>query len=319
MSDFNRGSERVAGFFSKKLKQVMMGGMALVIAFSALSSVYKVDTTEVAVVDKFGEIVRVEQDPGLKFKIPFVEGKKFYSKTIQDTIVEDLSIKTEDGQEIRDVDLKIKWKYDADQVEYYRSNLDNPSVLLKDLAEAVTKGVIGKVNTTEISDQREEVESQIRDKLAERAKALYKLHVTNVEFSDFEFDAAYTKQLQDNMEKKAEVERAKQEAEKAKFEKERDITAAEGKKQSAILQAEGEAEATRLKADAEAHKITTEGEAQAKAIEAQAKALGDNPLLVELEKAKKWGGDVPSTVVGEGATPIINLNGAGSVVPVPGK
>lgn len=320
MSDFNRGSERVSGFFSKKLKQIMMGGMALVIATSALLGVYKVDTTEVAVIDRFGAIESVKTEPGLNFKIPFVDGATFYKKDIQSFETTPMTIKTEDGQELQDVRLKVQWKIQPGEVEFYRNEVRDPEGRLASLVEAVAKGQIGKVNTTDIALKRSEVESMIKDALTTRADALYKLDVTNIEFSNFEFTDKYAQQIEQNMEAKAKVERAKQEAEEAKFLKEKKITEAQGQKESEILKAQGEAESTRLKADAEAHKIKTEGEAQADAIKAQAEALADNPLLVELEKAKRWGGDVPSTVVGEGATPIINLDGGASkVVPVPGK
>lgn len=320
MSDFNRGSERVAGFFGKKMKQIMIGGMAAVIGLSALLGVYKVDTTEVAVIDRFGAIESVQTEPGLNFKIPFVDGATFYKKDIQSFETTPMTIKTEDGQELQDVRLKVQWKIQPDQVEYYRNEIRDPEGRLASLVEAVAKGQIGKVNTTDIALKRSEVETMIKEALTSRADTLYKLDVTNIEFSNFEFTDKYAQQIEQNMEAKAKVERAKQEAEEAKFLKDKRITEATGEKEAAILDAQGKAEARELAANAEAAAIRAEGEAQADAIRAQAEALGDNPLLVELEKAKRWGGDVPTTVVGEGATPIINLDGGASrVVPVPGK
>ncbi|GAB5389914.1 MAG: hypothetical protein Alpg2KO_28820 [Alphaproteobacteria bacterium] len=146
--------------------------------------------------------------------------------------------------------------------------------------------------------------------------------MTNVELANFEFTDEYARQIEENMQAKAAVERAKQDAERANFEKQRDITKAQGEKESAILKAQGAAESTRLAADAEAHAIRERGGAEADAIRERAEALGDNPLLVELEKAQRWQGGVPTTVVGgDDATPIINLdNGNGNrVTPVPGK
>ncbi|MCB2081667.1 MAG: protease modulator HflC, partial [Rickettsiales bacterium] len=59
---------------------------AIIVAFlaliTALSSFFIIDQREQALVLLFGEVRRVETEPGLRFKIPFFEQVRFFDKRI---------------------------------------------------------------------------------------------------------------------------------------------------------------------------------------------------------------------------------------------
>ena len=62
-------------------KGVLIGGVIAVVALIvAFGSMYIVEQGEFRVVLKFGEAVRVEPNPGLKFKIPFIEESVSFPK-----------------------------------------------------------------------------------------------------------------------------------------------------------------------------------------------------------------------------------------------
>ena len=61
-------------------------------------------------------------------------------------------------------------------------------------------------------------------------------------------------------------------------------------------QAKGAADARLLQAQAEAKAIGLQGEAQATAIHAQADALKSNPTLIDLRKAERWDGKLPTAI-----------------------
>ena len=70
-------------------------------------------------------------------------------------------------------------------------------------------------------------------------------------------------------------------------------------------EAQAEADAIRLRGDAEATNIKVIGEAQAAAIEARARALGQNPNLVSLVQAERWNGVLPTSMIPGAAVPMI--------------
>lgn len=69
-----------------------------------------------------------------------------------------------------------------------------------------------------------------------------------------------------------------------------------------------EAEKRIALADAKAYEITAEAKAQAEAISIEGAALRANPEILKLRAIEKWSGNVPRVTLGEGATPLINLN-----------
>ncbi len=70
---------------------------------------------------------------------------------------------------------------------------------------------------------------------------------------------------------------------------------------------QAKAEGIELIATAEAKSIKLKGLAEAEAITAKAKALGNNPLIIKLTEAQNWNGSLPTTMLGDGAMPILDF------------
>jgi regulator of protease activity HflC (stomatin/prohibitin superfamily) len=73
-----------------------------------------------------------------------------------------------------------------------------------------------------------------------------------------------------------------------------------------VIQAKAVADSNLAKAQAEADAIRLTGEATAKAIEMRGRALAQNSNLVDLVKAERWDGKLPTTMPGA-TVPMINL------------
>lgn len=119
----------------------------------------------------------------------------------------------------------------------------------------------------------------------------------------------------------AEIERVKEQQEQSAFrasqqkrQQEIDLNAsiaaaekarveAEAKAKVDIANASAAAEVARVKAQQEAEAIRIRGEAEAASLRAQAQAV--TPALVDLERARKWNGQGPTTIMG-GDPQIIN-------------
>ena len=62
----------------------LAGGAGAVLLFLLLSALFTVHQTQQALVLQFGNPVRIIQDPGLHFKIPFIQQVEFYEKRVLD-------------------------------------------------------------------------------------------------------------------------------------------------------------------------------------------------------------------------------------------
>lgn len=89
--------------------------------------------------------------------------------------------------------------------------------------------------------------------------------------------------------------------------RENEIQQTRAEAQKAIEAARGEAESKLAVARAEAESVRVRGEAEADAIGAKSRALSSNPNLVQYEIAAKWDGALPTSTMGSGSIPLLNL------------
>ena len=132
------------------------------------------------------------------------------------------------------------------------------------------------------------IESFIRVTLEDKDVATA-LTIANVAITDFEFSDEFNKAIELKV-------RAEQEALQAVNEKTRRVT-----------QAEAGYQERKLAADGEAYEIEAASKAKADAIAREAKALKNNPALIQLRLAEKWDGTLPRFTGGE-TIPLINID-----------
>jgi membrane protease subunit HflC len=104
------------------MKKILVGlaiAIVAIIAISILKPWFVLVEGEQAVVLKFGEIVRVVKDAGLKFKLPFVETVDRYSKKVQSWDGAATRLPTAENQFIW-VDTTARWKI-TDPKKFYES------------------------------------------------------------------------------------------------------------------------------------------------------------------------------------------------------
>ena len=82
---------------------------------------------------------------------------------------------------------------------------------------------------------------------------------------------------------------------------------ARNEKVKRVTQAEAAYQEQKLAADAAAYDIEARSKAKADAIAREAKALKDNPQLIQLRLSEKWDGTLPKFTGGE-AIPFIDIN-----------
>ena len=157
-------------------------------------------------------------------------------------------------------------------------------ILLKPAVEESVKAVTAQYTAEELIKKRPEVKVQIGKTIGEfliktlEGKGLDErsLMVANVAITEFDFSDEFNKSIEMKV-------RAEQQALQAKNEKIKKIT---------------DAEAT-------AEKIKIESIATANAIRREARALKENPILIEYKRMEKWDGKLPE--VTGGAIPMFDI------------
>ena len=100
-------------------KSIIYGAIALLLIIVVASSVYTVKENEYACTFRFSEIVNTESQPGLHFKIPFVDSVKYFPKATMLYDIPPSEVLTSDKQNMT-VDCYILWNI-SDAQKFYQS------------------------------------------------------------------------------------------------------------------------------------------------------------------------------------------------------
>lgn len=275
-----------------------------------LMSYYTVGQYERGVLTRFGKVVEVAE-PGLHFRVPFVNGVRLYRTDILSLSTPPelnkgagVSTYTVDNQEVHVV-FTVQYRLHADKVAFVYENVQDLEGRLFQIAEDRLKAEMGKVNTSHVAEQRGQIRDGIKKVLQEATRTLG-VDVVDFQLNNIEYDATFKRAVQQAAAARATVETKEQERMQAIKVAERAKIEAEGTANAAREAAKGEADAIDVKAKAEARAIQVKGEAQAAAMKAQANALSANPVLVEMRKAEAWNGALPVQML-SGVTPFMQF------------
>lgn len=127
------------------MKKLITIGVILVVAMVALllmGPFFIVNEGNLALVVRFGQILRVEKDAGLKLKTPFLDNVVMYPKRIQPWDGEAQRIPTKENQFIW-VDSTARWKI-SDPIKFYESvsTMDGAFSKLDDVIDSAVRTVI---------------------------------------------------------------------------------------------------------------------------------------------------------------------------------
>ena len=128
----------------KKTVTIVVVVIVIFILFLITGPFYTVQEGEQAVVIRFGRIIAVEQDAGLKIKVPFVDNVNRYPKKILAWDGESQRIPTEENQFIW-VDTTARWKI-SDPNLFYQSvgNVTSAQSRLDDVIDSSVRKIISR-------------------------------------------------------------------------------------------------------------------------------------------------------------------------------
>ena len=144
----------------------ILGGVFLVIAFLASSSIYIVDEREKALVLQFGQVKAVKEDPGLYVKIPFIQEVVSYDDRILSLDTQPLEVTPLDDRRLV-VDAFARYR--ITDVKQFRQAVGTGGIAsaesrLERIINASLREVLGSVTSNEIlSEGRVGLMNRIRD------------------------------------------------------------------------------------------------------------------------------------------------------------
>ena len=187
------------------MKKYIFAGIVLaLVLIVGLSSVYTVAENQCACVFRFSEIVNTETQPGLHFKLPFVDSVKYFSRATQFYDIPPSDVTTLDKQNMT-VDCYVLWRIEDPQ-KFYRT-LGTASVAedrLDGITYSVLKNTMGNLKQADIINEnpggeRNEIYAGITVTVNQQAAA-YGIIVEDVKIKRFDLpesnlNAVYTRMI----------------------------------------------------------------------------------------------------------------------------
>ncbi len=232
----------------------------LVVVMVGSKSVYIVKETERAVKLRFGEIVDGDIQPGLHFKIPFVNTVRSFDARVQTLDARPQSFLTLEKKRLI-VDSFVKWKI-ADPAKYYTSisgDMFQASERLANNIEEELRNQFGERTVTEvISGEREELMDAVIRDLSKRADQQFGIEIIDVRVKRIdlptEVSSSVYQRMRTERQRLARELRARgqelAEGIRADADRQRTVILAEAYRESEETRGEGDAEAARIYADA---------------------------------------------------------------------
>jgi membrane protease subunit HflC len=229
-----------------------------VLLFGAYSAAFMVNQTQQALVLQFGEPKRTIQEPGLKFKLPFIQEAVYYERRV-------LSLIPQDAEEVILADQK-RLQVDA----YARYRIEDPLLFfqtvrneigararLESIIDSSVRRVLGRETLASIlTGERESINGSIRDEVNQSVASLG-IQIIDVRLRRADYPEATSQNIFNRMKSEREREAkefratGEEEAQKirADAEKTRTVIVAEAKRQAQEVRGEGDSNAIRIYAE----------------------------------------------------------------------
>jgi membrane protease subunit HflC len=271
-----------------KLSGNALAIVVLIVAAVLYGSVFTVGERELAIKFRFSEIVKSDYEPGLYFKLPYVNSVAFYPKRLQTINNPQEQFLTKEKKNLY-VDFFVKWRV-LDVAEYYKATSGDSSVAAQRLLEIVKDGIRGEFAKRTVPEVVSSERREIMGDMLENARAdavqlgieVVDVRVKRIEFSDTVSESVF-KRMREERSRVASELRAEgaENAERirASADRERTVILAEAYRDAEILRGKGDAGAADIYA--KAYKQDPEFYSFSRSIEAYKTSLGtDGDVLI---------------------------------------
>lgn len=260
------------------VRRIIIGVLLVVISLIVLNGVTTIQAGSRGVVLEWGAPSNNVWAEGLHFKIPF------YQKVIKMNVQmikaqEQMSAASKDMQTVTTT-IAVNFHPDPNFVNkiYQNIGVDYQTKVIDPRSQEAMKAITANYNAAELISRREEVRDKIKELLSMKLRDEHFI-VDDVSIVNFRFSKEFENAVESKQKAEQDAQREKNILEQKKYLAEQKIVAAQAEAESLRLQKQ---------------QITPEL-LELRKIERDTKAI------------EKWDGSLPSTVMGGGAIPFINL------------
>lgn len=270
-------------------------GITLVIFVAVLvlvlTNIYVVKENEYKVVRQFGEVVQVKDEPGLYFKIPYIQSVTTLPKNQMVTDIPTSEINTLDKKRVL-IDNYAVWRIvSAEDLIKNARTVESAQSRMEEFIYSVMRAELGRLNYDEIINDEKSSRGSINDQVTEKVNELlaqdeYGIEVIDVRIKRTDLppeneQSVYTRMISER-ESKAQEYLSKGDAEKNRImaETDREVTEmlATAKADAEVIRAEGEGEAAKIYN--EAFSKDPEFYSLYRTLESYKKTIGDKTVII---------------------------------------
>ena len=228
------------------------GGVILGLLFIGLSSIFIVDERKKALVLQFGQVTQVKTDPGLGFKLPFIQEVVYYEDRILGLPTPPVEVTMLDDRRLV-VDAFARWRI-TDLVKFRQAVGTGAEAIasrrLEGIVNAALRGVLGSVPSNRVlSEDRTTLMNEIRDIARQQAVALgveiIDVRLTRTDLPDQNLEATYNRMRAERQREAAdEIARGGEAAQRVRASADRTVVelTSDARRQAEVIRGEADAE-----------------------------------------------------------------------------
>ena len=232
----------------------------IVVAVLVASSLFIVDEREKALVLRLGRVVDVKEEPGLGFKVPFLDNVEKYDGRILGLPTVPLEVTPLDDRRLI-VDAFARWRI-TDVVRFRQAvgagGIQGAQGRLEPIVRNAIREVLGTVPSTSVlSDDRTALMNQIRDEARNNSEGLgveiIDVRLTRTDLPEQNLNATYARMRAERQREAAdEIARGGEAAQRVRAAADRTVTelTSEAQKRAEIVRGEADAQRNAIYADA---------------------------------------------------------------------
>jgi len=242
----------------KKSSLAIFGILLIVAAFVVFGATFTVHQANQALILQFGNPIRVETEPGLKFKIPFVQNVEFYDRRILNLDPPSQEVPLADQKRIN-VDSFARYKI-VDPLEFKKKAVTHAAFrqvfggrLNSAVRAEVAKVVLGDMLTAKRAEVMDRITDQMKSQAPDFGVELVDVRIGRTDLPETTSQAVYNRMRSERVAQAAQLRAQGAELKaiiQADADRTRTIIIAEAQKTSEIQRGQGEGERNRVLGEA---------------------------------------------------------------------
>ena len=279
----------------------------LILGVAVLSgSVFIVDQRQYALKFQLGKIIRTDYEPGLYFKIPFVNNVRKFDKRILTLDQQPEQMNTKE-QKYVDVDYFVKWRI-IDVANFYTANQGNEDLAVSRLVKIFSDGIRDEFAQRTLREVVSEQRAEIMDELTTVAGArvadlgieIIDVRIKQISLTDRVTDSVFNRMATQRTEFANELRSiGRERSEQIRSDADRQVRILLAEAQRDAEQVRGEGDARSANIYAAAYNQDREFYSFNRSLEAYRNAFGNNQDIMVLDPSSEFF-DYFNTVTGSG-------------------